>query len=204
MTELRKECPYCKESVLEEHYIQHLLSHLINAPESSKTSDNELVLTYDESGRIISLREFAKEYGDLSDESYDRYLNIHSNLKVESSNVFQKIANMEEKPENKPKQPLKIECRHCHKFIEKSKINDHNRSMHPKHNKTQQRKQNKKEDSQPNIAPEGEFGNMAEAFWQAMDEKRYGAKGMHHRHEWDGKFGSTPLHDDYSDEADSD
>ena len=52
--------------------------------------------------------------------------------------------------------------------------------------------------------PENQEGNVAEAFRQAFDEKRDGSKGFGHmRREWDGKFGSFPLHDDYNDESDS-
>jgi len=43
-----------------------------------------------------------------------------------------------------------------------------------------------------------------DSFIQSMDEPRDGSKGLGHmRRESDGKFGSYPLHDDYSDESDS-
>jgi hypothetical protein len=45
---------------------------------------------------------------------------------------------------------------------------------------------------------------VREAFRQAFDEPRDGSKGLGHmEREWDGKFGSFPLHDDYDDESDS-
>jgi hypothetical protein len=43
-----------------------------------------------------------------------------------------------------------------------------------------------------------------EAFHQSFDESRDGSKGLGHmRRESNGRFGSYPLHDDYSDESDS-
>jgi hypothetical protein len=53
------------------------------------------------------------------------------------------------------------------------------------------------------LAPEGEEGNIAEKLKQALSESRYGGKGMHHFHEPDGKFGSTPSYDDYGEDSDS-
>ena len=111
----------------------------------------------------------------------------------------------------KAKQPLKIECRYCKKIVKKNKINEHNSLYHPdklpaSHKQDRNSllpKHKKKHDGDVDIEPEGKLGNIAEAFKQAFNEIRYGAKGMHHRHEWDGKFGSTPLHDDYDDESDS-
>lgn len=46
--------------------------------------------------------------------------------------------------------------------------------------------------------------NVAEAFHQAFDEKMDGGKGLGHmQREWDGKFGSLPLYDNYDDESGS-
>jgi|GEM_PF-5813529 len=54
------------------------------------------------------------------------------------------------------------------------------------------------------LFPENQEGNVAEAFRQAFDEKSDGSKGLgHFRREWDGKFGSYPLHDDDSGEKDN-
>ncbi|MBU6362340.1 MAG: hypothetical protein KGS46_20205 [Chloroflexi bacterium] len=44
-----------------------------------------------------------------------------------------------------------------------------------------------------------------ESLWQSSDESSYGDKYLGHmQREWDGKFGSLPLYDDYGDEADAD
>ena len=72
-----------------------------------------------------------------------------------------------------------------------------------KHDKSQ--KEIKQQQLPSDIVPDGQEGNIAEAFRQAFDEKRDGSKGLGHmRRESDGKFGSFPLHDDYSDESKSD
>lgn len=72
-----------------------------------------------------------------------------------------------------------------------------------KHDKNQ--KQIEQPQLSSDIVPDGQEGNIAEAFRQAFDEKRDGSKGLGHmRRESDGKFGSFPLHDDYSDESKSD
>ena len=66
------------------------------------------------------------------------------------------------------------------------------------------RGRNSKSD-RPHLVPEGQEGNMGEAFRQAFNEKRDGSKDFaHFRRQWDGKYGSHPLHDDYSDESNAD
>ncbi len=46
--------------------------------------------------------------------------------------------------------------------------------------------------------------HIPESFIQSFDESRDGSKGLGHlAREWDGKFGSYPLHDNYDDESTS-
>jgi hypothetical protein len=214
MSLLWKRCPFCKRYILESHLINHVrVAHIKTTQDSKKFSFEDKILTTDDSGRIISLEEYAEIHGEVvNDRDRERrLLNIKPTKKDAQKNIFQEISQIEEKPQPRFNLPLKIECRYCHKFIEKNKIREHNILKHLdelpiKHRQEKKHplpKLKKKKGGEPDIAPEGEQGNMAEAFKQAFNETRYGAKGMHHRHEWDGKFGSTPLHDDYDDESDS-
>lgn len=203
-----KICPFCHKYVIESQYVGH-----VKAVHISPSAENDKILTTDDSGKIISLKEYAEIHGDVrsSEISEKRGINIKPFRQGHQENIFQKIAHIKEKHQPRHKGPLKIECRYCHQFIEKDKIGKHNLLKHPHELpvETGQQKRllrpNSKEDNDDVIlVPEGEEGNIAEKLKQALDESRYGFKGMHHRHEWDGKFGSTPLHDDYSDESDSD
>jgi hypothetical protein len=209
-----KKCQKCNQWFLEKDYFIHTRTHY----SAKNYSSDEKILTTDDSGVLISIEDYASLHGEVSSSAsherdyYDA--NIVKNKNTES--VFQKIAQMASEPIKKI-QPFrkikskKLKCRYCNKFIEKDKINEHNNLYHPNEmpSKNTQEihsllpKHKKKNKNEPDIAPEGKLGNMAEAFKQAFNETRYGAKGMHHRHEWDGKFGSTPLHDDYDDESDS-
>ncbi len=202
-------CKICSQKFLEKDYINHLRTN----HSAQNYSGNNKTLTTDDSGALITIEDYASLHGEPSSSaSHER--NYHDSNKVKNENaenVFQKIAQMINEPFKRVQQSKKIKCRYCHKFIEKDKISDHGKLFHPDKisSKFRQKGQSlppeyKKENKgETDIAPEGKLGNMAEAFKQAFNENRYGAKGMHHRHEWDGKFGSTPLHDDYDDEADS-
>jgi hypothetical protein len=170
------------------------------------------ILTTDDSGRVISLTDYASLHGENNSDGTGNRDRIKS-VPRKPSNLFQVIANLKEKytPVISSRQP-KIKCRYCQKFIEREKIKEHNNQAHPNETpftpkyevgakRFEAQFKAKRDDF---FAPEGQEGNIAEKLKQALDESRYGGKGMHHRHESDGKFGSTPLHDDYGDESDSD
>lgn len=203
------QCEKCKHWFLKKDYDNHLSKCYSTQFESNK----EKILTTDDSGVLITIEDYAKLRGALSESEQSGRNYYDSNMRTTSGNDFKKIAQMSNKPPAPPqknKQPL-IECRFCDKFIEKEKIGEHNKLCHPdklaeiyKQDKYISKLKHKKENQEDtDLAPEGKLGNIAEALKQALNEFRYGAKGMHHRHEWDGKFGSTPLHDDYGDESDS-
>lgn len=203
------QCKKCSQWFLEKDYANHLRTH----HPVQNYSNNEKILTTDDSGVLISIEDYASLHGEPSSPAaYERnYYDSNKTKNKNTENVFQKIARMANKPFKRVQEPKKIKCRYCNKFVEKDKIREHDKLYHldeiplkyiqekqpflPKHKE--------KNESESDIAPEGKLGNMAEAFKQAFNETRYGAKGMHHRHEWDGKFGSTPLHDDYNDESES-
>jgi len=204
-----KKCKICNQRFHENDYANHL--RVIHSIQNH--SDNNKTLTTDDSGTLISIEDYASLHGEPSSSASDdrNYHDLNKSKNENTENVFQKIAQMVNEPFIRKKQSKKIKCRYCNRFIEKDQINKHDKIYHPdkislknrqeKHSIPPKHKKNNK--SETDIEPEGKLGNMAEAFKQAFDETRYGAKGMHHRHESDGKFGSTPLHDDYEDESDS-
>lgn len=201
------QCTHCKRWVIKKDYSDHVLR--LHIPQNQ--GDKEKSLTTDDSGRLISLEDYAELHGEkINNVNKERDYHDGNNINLEKqTGIFQKIASIKELFKKKP---LKVECRYCHKLVKRIKIKQHIHIHHSDilHVENKQSKKQiplrreKQKDSDPSIAPEGQLGNVAEAFKQAFNETRYGAKGMHHRHETDGKFGSTPLHDDYSDEADSD
>lgn len=198
------QCTHCKRWVIKKDYSDHIMR--LHIPQNQGEKEN--FLTTDDSGRLISLEDYAELHGGKINKERDYHDGNNINLEKQTS-IFQKIADIKE---TKKKKPLRVECRYCHKLVKRIKIKQH---VHVHHsdklnveNKQSKKqitlKREKQKESESSIAPKGQLGNMAEAFKQAFNETRYGAKGMHHRHETDGKFGSTPLHDDYNDEADSD
>lgn len=208
-----KKCPYCDKRLFGSDYTSHILKNHIEKVANSISTNPSDLLTTDDSGIVIRMSEFADLHGEARiDFDWDkRYRNFKSALNMQGEKSFQKIAQSKEVHLPPSKQSLKIECRYCHKIIEKDKIKEHNALKHfddlpsnskPSYRKVQKPKEKDAETNDVTFAPEGEEGNIAEKLKQALDEPRYGAKGMHHRHEWDGKFGSTPLHDDYGDESD--
>ncbi len=180
-----------------------------NPTNEESSTHSYRTLTTDDSGTIISMEEYASLHGETYSKNENRLLNIKKSIPLESRKTFKEIANLKE--QHLPKQ-TKIRCIYCQKFIEKEKIKEHNNHAHPNEilfspkRKLRSTNVNKQLKIKPDdfLAPEGKEGNIAEKLKQALDEARYGGKGMHHRHESDGKFGSTPLHDDYGDESDSD
>lgn len=179
-------------------------------PSNKKPINSEGIFTTDDSGKVISLEEYASLHGEDNSVNWDKIVNTKKPLPKEHRNLFQEIANLKESLPQRASS--KIRCIYCQKFIEKDKIKEHNNQAHPNEilfspkNKTRIKNLGAKRKSEPHnfLAPEGQEGNIAEKLRQALDESRYGGKGMHHRHESDGTFGSTPLHDDYGDESDSD
>lgn len=170
-------------------------------------SKHEKTFTTDDSGVLISIEEYASLHGETSNSHERNYFDRDKTKNGDTESVFQKIVKVAKEPLKRVQKPQKIECRYCHKFVKRSKIGIHNQLHHPDklpaNYKLEKNPIPPKVKKKSDIEPEGELGNMADAFRQAFNETRYGAKGMHHRREWDGKFGSTPLHDDYNDESGS-
>ena len=71
----------------------------------------------------------------------------------------------------------------------------------PKQGKTKATKHLHKQSVSPSKAT-GHPAHEKESFIQSFEETRYGDKGIGQVHrEYDGKYGSLPLYDDYSDES---
>ena len=91
-----------------------------------------------------------------------------------------------------------VTCPVCHGNVTSKRLKKHLNKVHGASSETDKPKpvtpvQRK---NQEDIVPE--------SLYQDLSEKRDGSKGLGHmRREWDGKFGSFPLHDDYNDESDS-
>jgi hypothetical protein len=110
-----------------------------------------------------------------------------------------------------------VACPHCTAQVKSTKLQKHIAKVHPK---TLLRSQqvakkvktipNRKRKAPTQSSTKAGLGqeegriNSLEAFRQSFDEQRDGSKGLGHmRRESNGRFGSYPLHDDYSDEADA-
>jgi hypothetical protein len=172
---------------------------------------------------LCDTNQYAKLKGDLrnSNRRSNRLANVTSNKKPEpQENIFAEIANMP-KPKSKfkprfkgRKRSKKIKCLYCNSIVNEKNIERHIRKVHPgeqplssatKKAELQNRRGRNSKSDRPHLVPEGQEGNMGEAFRQAFNEKRDGSKDFaHFRRQWDGKYGSHPLHDDYSDESNAD
>jgi len=172
-----------------------------------KTSKISGAIT-DNSGKVISLADYVMLHGDPP-VNYENLPPMPTNRLIPKTNIFKHIANSKDTVKPKSRKNKKVKCKFCQLYIYRDEIREHNLLNHPneshlEHNPALTAKKGKGNfsDNQP-LAPAGQEGNIAEKLKQALDESRYGGKGMHIRHEGDGKFGSTPLHDDYGDESDS-
>lgn len=105
------------------------------------------------------------------------------------------------------------QCPHCKCSVRSDRLQGHilqkcsvGRKLKSQANKSPRIKQRAKVEASPSIDPETQKTSLEEeALRQSFDEPIYGGKYLGHmRREWDGKFGSLPLYDDYEDEADAD
>ena len=222
-------CPECNDEfrleVLDEHLNQaHGLSNLRSQKDSPKEVGDqpspEPRWTTDDSGVVISMEQKAKWYGDThsSEERNKRLANVTLNKKRKpQENTYVEIAKMKE---TRPKsifpksKNYKVKCAYCGAIVFERNIKKHLKKVHPdkilSEKKTKSKKNNKSKrkipkSDRPHLVPEGQEGNVGEAFRQAFNEQRDGSRDFaHFRRQWDGKFGSHPLHDDYSDESNAD
>jgi DNA-directed RNA polymerase subunit RPC12/RpoP len=110
-----------------------------------------------------------------------------------------------------------ISCPHCTAKVKSTRLQKHLAKVHPGRNllnarteklsKPMQSNKSKRQMKSPNNAglswKENQTNDL-EALRQSFQEPRDGSKELGHmRREGDGKFGSYPLHDDYSDESEA-
>jgi len=103
-----------------------------------------------------------------------------------------------------------VQCPYCHSPVRRDRLRKHvakrcPKTVNPQMSRTKGRKPGVTVGDVQKTGREtkGERTKL-EALRQSDHESRFGEKyvGQSHR-EWDGKFGSIPLHDDYGDEADA-
>lgn len=109
--------------------------------------------------------------------------------------------------ETKPVPPVGlVKCQFCSAFLKPANMEKHNRRLHRSQLKPSlhKPKQAKSASTKQDLSP-AERDTRAESVYQSDYEARFGGKYVgQYRREFDGKFGSTPLHDDYGDEAGAD
>ena len=125
------------------------------------------------------------------------------------------IPTVEVSPRVPSKVTALVQCPHCKSPVRSDRLEKHIRTTCPARRmaKSESSKLSAshaklvaQQESVSNTSPTtGKTGIEEEALRQSLDEQIYGGKYLGHmRREWDGKFGSLPLYDDYEDEADAD
>lgn len=93
-----------------------------------------------------------------------------------------------------------VRCEICGRKLKKSDMNAHRRIQHPKAKmkKNEQNLQKKK----PQLKPKNKYAEGISSNTQVLDDRCEGGDPMaHYAREFNGQFGSFPLHDNYDDEA---
>ena len=108
-----------------------------------------------------------------------------------------------------------VKCPHCMTSIRPDRLEKHIQTKCPKHTKKATRSDQFESSQVKTAKPKNSISHVnqtaeeirigKESLWQSSDESSYGDKYLGYmQREWDGKFGSLPLYDDYGDEADAD
>lgn len=99
-----------------------------------------------------------------------------------------------------------VQCQFCSAFLRPDRIEKHNRRVHKSQTKQSFQKPKQQKDTSKTEDLEGPQKNTdSEAVIQSDRETLFGDKYVgQYRREFDGKFGSIPLYDDYGDEAGAD
>lgn len=145
----------------------------------------------------------------INSSKFKKHLkNVHNNSSAKGilSARIAKPSDMEEFASFQLNKKLLVDCPVCKVKVSSKRLNKHLNKVHNASKKEILNSSGKKvtHNDLP-LTTEDKANVLPESFYQDLDEKRDGSKGLGHmRREWDGKFGSFPLHDDYSDESNSD
>lgn len=108
----------------------------------------------------------------------------------------------------RPNSTLLVECPQCKCQVRESRLDNHMRLKCPKKDAPAQKQvenQVMPSREQAPMTSTPSSSRQVEALIQSDRESRFADKYVGQmRHQWDGKFGSLPLYDDYGDEADAD
>jgi hypothetical protein len=146
----------------------------------------------DDSGTLISPAQYRELHGEprvkrraLSSQPVD----------PEPPNIFAKILQAAGETERKIKV---LECEYCHSIVPWNRIGSHTKTQH--HTRVLQFRPA----GERVIARHGHSKSVPSSQSNSIPDQMERSDGMaHFRRESNGQFGSYPLHDDYSDEADA-
>ena len=225
------DCPKCNARVRKDRIEKHLRKvHGLSSEQRSEihskpTTKTGSRWTTDDSGVVITIEQWAKLHGEINtrDRLDKRLANVSLKKKPRKrASNFERIDDIpnrkvvppnsrtRKKDKNTPRRALK-KCEYCSASVRVDRMKKHLQKVHgvssqaPKKlqgGKNKYHKANSSKHDHPYLAPEGQDGNIAAAFYDAFRESQDGSKGLGHmRRGANGQFGSYPLHDNYDDES---